>query len=210
MMAAHAAILGEFDDSVLAPGSRRDRAAPGPSQRRESEEDPTDHGRWWQDRHNRGGSKGAAKGKSKGGSQSYGGGSGVFRSPPRTGGGYWPTSRGWEWKNSPWRSTFHCDVDDMPKVLLHAPHPAPMFPRKGRAPPVPYTGMGGVVIFAVRSVNLRIGGHEPTHVDFAVLRCRVIVDTLFMWGRSHGRLPVFLLLVASAESETFVTCVHDL
>ena len=81
MMSAHAAILEEFDDIVRAPGSRRERAPPGPSQRRESGEDPTDHGRWWQDRHNKGGRKGAATGKSKGGSQNYGGESGVLRSP---------------------------------------------------------------------------------------------------------------------------------
>ena len=56
------------------------------------------------------------------------------------------------------------------RYTAHAPHLATMFPRKGRAPPVPNTGMGGVDVFAVRSVNLRIGGHEPLHLDFAVLR----------------------------------------
>ena len=69
MMAAHAAILEEFDDIAQAPGSRRERAPLGPSQRRESGEDPTDHGRWWQDRSSKGGSKGAVKGTNKGGSQ---------------------------------------------------------------------------------------------------------------------------------------------
>ena len=44
-MAANAAIVDEFDGIVRAPGSRRDRTALGPSQRRESGEDPTDHGR---------------------------------------------------------------------------------------------------------------------------------------------------------------------
>ena len=105
MMAAHAAILEEFDDIAQAPGSRRERAPLGPSQRRESGEDPTDHGRWWQDRNNKGGSKGAAKGKNKGDSQNYGrsyGGSGVFRSPSRPGGAYWPAGRGWAWRTYPW------------------------------------------------------------------------------------------------------------
>ena len=38
------------------------------------------------------------------------------------------------------------------RYTTHAPHLATMFPRKGRAPPAPITGMGGVVIFAIRSV----------------------------------------------------------
>ena len=78
MMAANAAILEEFDDVARAPGSRRDRTAPGPSQRRESGEDPTNHGRWWQDRQTRGGGKGGANGQGKGGSYSYAGGIGCI------------------------------------------------------------------------------------------------------------------------------------
>ena len=48
MMAANAAILDGFADVAQAPGSRRERAPPGPNQRRASGEDPTEHGGWWQ------------------------------------------------------------------------------------------------------------------------------------------------------------------
>ena len=104
MMAANAASMEECADIAQAPGSRRDQVPPGPSRRRESGEDPTDRGRWWQRQNTTGGDKRASKGNGKNDSQAVGrnyGESGVFRSPSGAGGACWPTDRDWEWRSCP-------------------------------------------------------------------------------------------------------------
>ena len=92
-------------------------------------------------------------GTSKGGSYSGVEESGVLRSPPRSGGGYWPTNRGWEMEEL---YLVKYLFERRWRYAKGAP-PTPLTSRRcsrARAGPRPFPtrGWGVAVIFAIRSV----------------------------------------------------------